>query len=84
MVLPKGWLDQLGMDERADIVLTDSDIRIEPPLTDDGASIEDDPHFATFLDFILADALRRPDELVPADELQDRGRRLVAGVETDD
>ena len=84
VVLPKAWLDELGMGDRADIVLTDEGIVIERSAGEAGATIEDDPHFAAFLEFILADTLRHPDELVPADELLARGRRLTAGVEIQD
>ena len=84
VVLPKAWLDELGMDDRVDIVLTDEGIVIERPPDEAGATIEDDAHFAAFLEFILADALRHPEELVPADELLARGRRLTAGVEIQD
>ena len=84
VVLPKAWLDELGMDDGADIVLTDEGIVIERSPDQAGATIEDEPHFAAFLEFILADALRHPEELVPADELLGRGRRLTAGVEIQD
>jgi hypothetical protein len=80
VVLPKAWLDELGIDDRVDLVRTGAGIIIEVP-RQEGPSIEDEPEFAQFLAFIAKDALSHPEQLGDVGELAAGDDELFAGVE---
>jgi hypothetical protein len=63
VVLPKAWVEPIAIDERVDLVLRDRTIVIESP-RETGPSIEDDPEFPRFLDFLARTALVSPETLV--------------------
>lgn len=68
VTVPKAWLRSVGVTDdvdRAELVLTKSAITIGPSeITPQ--SIEDDPLFADFLNFVLRGALRHPKTLTDA------------------
>ena len=82
VVLPKAWLDELGIDDRVDLVRTEAGIVIAVP-RQEGLSIEDEPEFAQFLAFITKDALSHPEQLGDIGELTAGDDELFAGVEPD-
>lgn len=82
IVVPKEWLDRHHIEDDADIVLTQDAILIERHIQP-APSIEDEPEFATFLNFLLADALSRPDEFVDPTELFARADAVLDGVDAD-
>ena len=63
VVLPKAWVEPIAIDDRVDLVLRDRTIVIESP-REAGPSIEDDPEFPRFLDFLSRTALISPETLV--------------------
>jgi hypothetical protein len=84
VILPKAWLDDLHIaDDGVDLVRTPHGIAIEAP-PEKRASIEDDPAFSDFLDFLARSAMVRPEDLVDVAELTAGDEDLVAGVEIDD
>jgi hypothetical protein len=84
VILPKAWLDDLRIDDDSvDLVRTRNGITVEAPLEAD-ASIEEDPAFPAFLDFLAHSALVHPQELVSVADLTADDEDLVAGVELDD
>ena len=81
VILPKAWLDELHIaDDGVDLVRTPYGIAIEAP-PEKRPSIEDDPAFPTFLDFLSRSALVHPQSLVNVVELTAGDEDLVAGVE---
>jgi hypothetical protein len=80
VVLPKPWLDELGIRDRVDLVRTDAGIVVAPPQAD-VPSIEDEPEFARFLAFAAKDALAYPEILGGVDELVAGDDDLLAGVD---
>lgn len=82
VVVPKEWLDRHQIEDEADIVLTDSGIAIERHVEEPG-DIEDEPAFALFMNFLLADALSRPERLVDPTDLIAEANVLLEGVEPD-
>ena len=79
-MLPKSWLQELGIGERVDLVRTETGIIVEAP-KHESPSIEDEPEFATFLAFLLKDALSHPEQLGDIGELTAGDDELFAGVE---
>lgn len=82
VVVPKEWLDRNQIGDDADIVLTDAAIVIERHV-EAAPSIEDEPEFATFARFLLADALSRPQTLVDPSDLLARADELLEDVDPD-
>ncbi len=68
VTVPKTWLRRIGLDdksEQAELVLTEKRITIEP-IVPASQSIEEDPAFAQFMNFMLRSALLHPETLVNA------------------
>ncbi|MBI3974239.1 MAG: hypothetical protein HY332_23420 [Chloroflexi bacterium] len=82
VVVPKSWLDELGIEARVDLVRTDAGIMIERP-HGETPSIEDEPEFAHFLHFLAKDALAHPEQLGDVGVLTEGDDELFRGVETD-
>lgn len=71
ITVPKAWLRSVGVSddiETAELVLTESAITIGPAEAAP-ASLEDDPAFAAFLDFVVQGALRHPETLTEATDV---------------
>lgn len=81
-VLPAAWLDRLGIGEAAVLVETDDGILVAAP-AQTTPSIEDDPMFPAFMDFLAQDTLRRPAQLGDVGELLEGVDELLEGVDTD-
>ena len=69
-VLPKSWLDQMGAIDSVDLVWDDGRIVVVPTLEADD-TLENDPHFATFLEFSLRQVLENPALAKPASRPSD-------------
>ena len=82
VVLPKAWLEQLGISDRVDLVRTDTGIVVEAP-RQALPSIEEEPEFARFLSFLAKDALTHPEQLGDVGELTAGDGELFAGVDPD-
>ncbi|MGH2354405.1 MAG: AbrB/MazE/SpoVT family DNA-binding domain-containing protein [Chloroflexota bacterium] len=82
VVLPKAWLQQLGISGDVDLVRTDSSIVVEPTKRQ-ASSIEDEPEFARFLAFLAKGALAHPEQLGDVGELTAGDDELFAGVDPD-
>ncbi len=82
VVLPKSWAEEIAVDDRVDLVRMGNSIIIEAP-HDTSASIEDDPEFPQFLDFLARSALAHPDQLVILTARNAGDDELFAGVESD-
>jgi len=80
-VLPKSWLDQMGATDTVDLVWDDGRILIESTVDADDI-LENDPHFGTFLEFILRQALEHPGALTPATRPPDADD-LTVGISLD-
>ena len=79
VTVPKTWLRRIGLDddsERAELVLTEDKITIEP-LVDEPQSIEEDPAFGQFMNFMLQSALLHPETLVNAADVFAEDEDLV-------
>lgn len=63
VVLPKAWAEAIAVADRVDLVRTGNQIIIEPP-QETAVSIEDEPEFPRFLDFLTRSALAHPEQLV--------------------
>jgi hypothetical protein len=68
LIVPKEWLDRWEIADEVDLVLTDSGIRIEPPVID-APNLDDDARFASFLQSLLFDAVSNPASLTDVEEL---------------
>ncbi|HEX5415904.1 MAG TPA: hypothetical protein VFZ25_09575 [Chloroflexota bacterium] len=67
-VIPKEWLEETGIVDEAELVLTEEGILLLPPERH-VPSIEDEPEFAAFLAFLAKDALAHPERLGDVGEL---------------
>jgi hypothetical protein len=79
VTVPKTWLRRIGLgddSERAELVLTEDRITIEP-LVGEPQSIEGDPAFGQFMNFMLQSALLRPETLVNAADVFAEDEDLV-------
>ncbi len=79
VTVPKTWLRRIGVDddaERARLVLTENGITIEP-IADEPQSIEGDPAFPEFMNFMLQSALLHPEDLVNAADVFAEDEDLV-------
>src|SRR6266542_279502 len=83
VVLPKSWLRELGVRERVDLVRTDDGIVVQAP-RHEPPSMEDEPEFATFLSFLMKDALACPERLGDVGKLVRGDDALFDGVEIED
>lgn len=81
VVIPKAWLEDLGIHDKVELVRTNDGVFITP--LRDRPSIEDEPEFAIFLDNLLKDALAQPGQLGDVGELLEDSEGLFGGVETD-
>lgn len=78
--LPKEWLDRQGIVDEVDLVLTDDAILVLPP-RQHPPSIEDEPEFAAFLNFLAKDALARPETLGDVGDLLEGDGDLYDGID---
>jgi hypothetical protein len=79
VTVPKTWLRRIGLGDesaRAELVLTENRISIEP-LVADPQSIEEDPAFVQFMNFMLQSALVHPETLVNAADVFAEDEDLV-------
>ena len=81
VVIPRRWLQDLGIEDKVDLIRSDEGILVVPPQEE--ASIEDEPEFAIFLNYLLKDALEHPEKLGDVGELLAEGEGLFDGIETD-
>jgi hypothetical protein len=79
VTVPKTWLRRIGLSdesERAELVLTGRGITIEP-IVAEPQTIEEDPAFGQFMNFILQSALLHPETLVNAADVFAEDEDLV-------
>jgi antitoxin component of MazEF toxin-antitoxin module len=79
VTVPKTWLRRIGLDddtERAELVLTENSITIEP-IVHEPRSIEEEPAFLEFMNFMLHSALLHPEALVNAADVFAEDEDLV-------
>lgn len=81
VVLPKPWLQRLGVENEVDLVEREGGILVLPVKREQ--SIEDEPEFALFLDFMMKKALLRPEELVNVAEMTAEDEELVRNVQAE-
>ncbi|HEY8648807.1 MAG TPA: hypothetical protein VIM50_05460 [Candidatus Limnocylindria bacterium] len=74
-VIPHAWLERHRIAE--DAVLYDTDRGIVVAKPDAGRSIEDEPEFAVFLEYLAKDAFAHPEKLVNPQPLLDRAHRII-------
>src|SRR5450759_1534210 len=67
VVLPKAWLQRLGVEDEVELLERDEGILILPVKREQ--TMEDEPEFALFLDFMMKKALLHPEELVNVAEM---------------
>jgi antitoxin component of MazEF toxin-antitoxin module len=82
IVLPKAWLEEMAVGESVDLVRTNRGIVIEAA-RQTAASIEDEPEFAQFLEFLSRASLAEPEELINVVALMAGDEQLFEGVELD-
>jgi hypothetical protein len=80
-VLPAAWLTRAGIHDEAVLTETSAGILVAAPAAT--MSIEDDPNFPAFLNFLLQEALLHPDQLGDVGELIEGDDELLEGVEPD-
>lgn len=79
VTVPKTWLRRIGLDdesEQAMLVLAEHGITIEPVVAEP-PSIEEDPAFPEFMNFMLQSALLHPEALVNAADVFAEDEDLV-------
>jgi hypothetical protein len=79
VTVPKSWLLRIGLSdksEKAELVLTAKGITIEPIVVEP-QSIEDDPSFAEFMNFMLQSSFHHPATLVNAADVFAEDEDLV-------
>ncbi|MHB1159930.1 MAG: AbrB/MazE/SpoVT family DNA-binding domain-containing protein [Chloroflexota bacterium] len=81
VVLPKSWLQRLGVEDEVELVEGEGGILVLPVRREQ--SIEDEPEFALFLDFMMKKALLHPEELVNVAEMTAGDEELVRNVRTE-
>lgn len=81
VVIPKAWLDDLGIRDEVELVRSDQGVLITAPYP--RTSIEDEPEFALFLNHLLKDALTHSEKLGDVGDLLEGTKDLFDGVETD-
>lgn len=82
IVLPKSWLEEMSVQDRVDLIRIEGGIMIAPTV-ESVQSIEDEPEFAQFLDFMMRSALTHPQTLVNAVTFMTGDDDLFDGVELD-
>lgn len=82
-VLPAAWLEEAGIRDEAVLIRTEAGIVVTAP-TSGPPSIEDDPAFPAFLDFLAQDSLRHPERLGDVGDLFAGDDELLEGVEPDE
>lgn len=75
------WLQRHGMSRKIEIVDLAEGILVRPIRAEATPSIEDQPEFARFLEFLARDALALPEGLVDPEELLEGIDELIDGVE---
>jgi len=79
--LPKDWIRELGVNEDEEVELVRTVDHIEVfPVHRGAASIEDEPEFARFLDFLAQSALSYPEQLGDVADLVSEDGAMVEGV----
>ena len=81
-VLPKAWLDALGITDEVVAAKTGTSIVFES-VQEAPPSIEDDPNFAVFLSLLAKDAFARLDDMGDMAMLIEGDDELLAGVSID-
>lgn len=81
-MLPKAWLQALGVEHDVDIVRTSTGILVEP-VRPAHRSLEEEPEFGQFLAFLQRASLAHPEHLVNIAELTRGDDELFAGVPLD-
>ena len=74
-VIPSRWLERHGIAEDAVLYDTEQGIVVAKP--DRERSIEDEPEFALFLDYLAKDALAHPERLVNPRPLLEHAHRII-------
>jgi hypothetical protein len=74
-VIPSRWLERHGIAEDAVLYDTDQGIVVAPPKR--ASSVEDEPEFALFLDYLSRDALAHADQLVDPGPLLERAHGII-------
>jgi len=74
-VLPQAWLERHGIAEEAVLYDTDRGIVVARPAAK--PSIEDEPEFAVFMEYLAKDAFAHPDKLVDPRPLLDRAHQII-------
>ena len=83
VTLPKAWLDRVGVTSEIDVMeMDDGRLYLAPPQAAD-TSVEDEPEFALFLNFILKDTLSHPERLADMGDFKSRTDALFSGVDMD-
>jgi hypothetical protein len=82
VVVPKEWLESQNIEDEVDIVLTPDAILIERS-AETALTIENEPEFASFMSFLLADTLKHPATLVDPTKLLARADALLRDVDPD-
>ena len=82
-VLPHRWLQRHNIQDEVELVDVEDGIlvRAYPGPATEPTSIEDDPHFAAFLNYLAAEALDQPQTLVDPVELLKGIDELIEGVD---
>lgn len=81
-MLPAAWLDRAGIRDEAVLVETEAGILVASPSAGT-SSIEQDPSFAAFMNFLSQDVLHRPERLGDVGELFAGDDDLLEGVDPD-
>ncbi|MGI8609913.1 MAG: AbrB/MazE/SpoVT family DNA-binding domain-containing protein [Candidatus Dormibacteria bacterium] len=78
VIVPKAWLRRFGAQDSAEIelVLTEEGIELQP-IRPSADSVESEPEFATFLNFLTKTAFAHPETLTDASEFYQRDRELL-------
>src|SRR3989337_2556510 len=77
VVIPKDWLERQGItSDQVELVETDFGIVIQR-CREESPSIEDEPEFALFLEFMVKRAFRQPEQLVNVAEMTAGDEELV-------
>ncbi len=75
-VIPRAWLERHRIGEDAVLYDTDQGIVVAP--AERARTIEDEPEFARFLEFLARDALAHPETLINPRRLLARVDRILA------
>lgn len=81
VVLPKAWLSRFGAEDEVELVESSEGILILPVTRE--RSIEDEPEFGRFLEFLAKDVVSNPEKLGDMADLMEGDEDLYRDVETD-